>query len=174
MKKLIATVIAILTLASAAFASFVEIDRKGEDTSVQSCIEKPVSPSISLFTYACLSEKWQEAYVGPELNGKAGDVAYQVAYGIGQETGGNRNGGWLWAGYKKLSAIYLSENGATGPWAKGVIQYKVSPKLGLGYVKKSFAGEGVYLQYKLTNSATLKVSGFDKFKNSEIGLNFLF
>jgi hypothetical protein len=165
---------AILIFAGASSASMIEVDRAGENTQLQLCIEKPISASVSLFAYSCLSENWQEAYIGPEVNGSIGKVNYQLAYGVGQETGGNRNGGWVWAGYKKLSGIYLSENGGSGPWTKSVIKYAVSPKVSLGYTKKDFAGEGLYAECKLTGSTTLKISGFDKFKRPEIGLNVAF
>lgn len=147
----------LITICSTCYASSLEFAQMGDNSQVKLCVEQSLSKNTSAFLFALNSKSWSEAYVGltyspvPEV---------QFALGAGQETGGNRVGGWIWAGKGRISAIYLFEDGFTGPWAKTIVKYAVNPKVSLGYVKKDFAGEGIYAEYKLGKDATLKYSGF--------------
>ncbi len=167
MKTLIITAIVAASI-NAASASMVELDYRDGNVQTQICIEKPIKGTVGGFAYSCQKETWGEAYAGltycPTPN-------VQVALGAGQETGGNRVGGWVWAGKGKISAIHFFEDGASGPWAKTVVKYAITPKLSLGYVEKDFAGEGVYAEIKASKDITFKFSGF---KKPELGLAFKF
>lgn len=169
MKKV--ALIIMLALSVPCSASFVEYDRSGGSEQIQVCLEKNISNRVGIFAYSCQTENWGETYVGPELNGRFSNVSYQLAYGIGQETGGFRHGGWIWAGRGKFSAIYLHEDGATGTWDKLVLKCQVNDRLTVGYTKKMYAGQGLYAEYKLGKSTTVKYSGF---KTPELGLNVSF
>lgn len=157
MKKLIIVAILFVISIVSATASTLEFAQTGENPQVTLFIEKSLNKKITAFLVAAEAGPYSEAYVGltyapiPEI---------QIAFGAGQETGGFRSGGWIWAGKGRISGIYAFENGFTGPWSKTIVQYAVTPKLSLGYVKKSFAGKGIYAEVKLGKSATFKYSGF--------------
>lgn len=157
-----------MVIACACVASTLEYDIAGDKTQIQICVEKPISGKVGAFAYSCQSKGWSETYAGltyaprPEI---------QIAIGAGQETGGNRIGGWIWAGKGRFSAIYLYEDGVTGTWDKYIIKYQATKNLGLGWTKKQFAGEGVYADYKLSKELTIKYSGF---KTPELALNIRF
>lgn len=169
MKNIIVVTLALL--ANSCSASFVEYDRSGGSEQIQVCLEKNINDRVGIFAYSCQTENWGETYVGPELNGQVSGISYQLAYGAGIETGGSRHGGWLWAGKDRLSAIYLFEDGHSGTWDKLVLKCQIDDRLSVGYTKKMYAGKGLYAEYKLGKSLTIKYSGF---KTPELGLNVSF
>lgn len=167
-QTLVILVAIIATVTSAATASTVEFDLTAGKSQIQMCIEQPISGKVGGFAYSCQSESWGETYVGLTY---APIANIQVAFGAGQETGGSRTGGWIWAGKDRFSGIYFLENGASGTWDKLVLKYKTTNKLSLGWVKKQFAGSGIYAEFKLSKEATVKYSGF---KEPELALQLSF
>ena len=167
MLRLIAIAILII-VAFPCFSDSLELDRTGDATQIQICVERPVACKIGAFAYSCQATSWSETYVGltyaprPEI---------QIALGAGQEIGGNRLGGWLWAGKGRFSAIYLYEDGESGTWDKCIAKYQVTEKFAFGWTKKQFAGEGVYADFKISKTVAIKYSGF---KTPELALKVSF
>lgn len=176
MKSILEVIIVILVIALLAVVFFsgkvsadsLELDRTGDATQIQICVERPVSGKVGAFAYSCQTQNWSETYAGltyaprPEI---------QVAFGAGQETGGNRLGGWIWAGKGRFSGLYCLEDGKTGTWDKLVLKYQVTNKLSLGYTKKMYAGNGVYVEYKLDENIKVAYSGY---KTPELAIKVSF
>jgi hypothetical protein len=166
LKNLLA--IAILILASPCFSDSLEIDRTGDATHIQICVERPISGKVGAFAYSCQTTSWSETYAGLTY---APISSVQVAFGAGQETGGNRFGGWIWAGKGKISGLYCLEDGKSGTWDKFVLKYQITDKLTIGYTKKMYAGTGVYAEYKLDKNIKVAYSGY---KTPELALKVNF
>lgn len=168
MKKLMIGTLGLLIIATASFASSIELARTDKVNTVSVLVEKPITDRLGAFAFSTQNQFWGEAYVGlsycPVPN-------IQFALGAGYETGGSRTGGWIWAGKDRVSGIYAFENGATGPWHKLVAKYAFAPRFSIGYTEKSFAGSGIYAEYKLSKELTIKYSGF---KTPELALNIRF
>jgi hypothetical protein len=166
-KTLIITAL-LITAGTSALANSVEFDQRGDCQQAQICLDRQISSKVGVFAYNCLTKNWREGYVGLTYSPKQ---FIQVAYGIGQETGGFRQGGWIWAGKGRISAIYLAEDGASGPWNKTVVKYQATKRFALGWTEKSFAGSGIYAEYSVNKTITVKFSGF---KTPEFGIKASF
>lgn len=159
MKNLTLVILALLVISTSSFASSIELARTDKVNSISVLVEKPITNQLGAFAFTTQNQFWGETYAGLTY---APTQNIQFALGAGYETGGSRTGGWIWAGKNKISAIYCFEDGASGPWHKLVAKLAVTPRFSLGYTEKSFAGSGIYAEFKLSKETTLKYSGFKK------------
>lgn len=165
MTKMTLIAIAILaTITSTVFASTIEFDQAGEKQQIQLYVQKPISGRVGGYVYSCQSKGWGEIHTG--LTYKVSDHM-SISLGAGKETAGGRVATSVWMGKDKFSGIYFLEKGPGGTWDKLVVKYQTSKVLAIGWTKKQFAGEGVYIDFKASKEITFKYSGF---KTPELAL----
>lgn len=157
MKPFLVVCALIGTVSAMATASMVEFDQTGPKSQVQVCIEAPLATKVKAFIFTCQSPTYAETYAGliysPTPN-------LQLALGAGNETGGDRIGGWIWAGLGKFSYAYAFEDGFTGQFCKATVKYTATDKLKLGVADNSALGYGLLAEYKLSKSLTMVYTGY--------------
>jgi hypothetical protein len=156
-KSILAVCALIGTFSVFATASTIEFDQTGSSSQVQVCIEAPVISKITAFVYTCQSPSWAETYAGITY---APVPNVQLAIGAGNETGGDRIGGWVWVGFGKLSYSYAFEDGFSGAFCKATLKYAATNKLNLGVVENGAVGYGLLTEYKLTKDLTVVYNGY--------------
>jgi hypothetical protein len=168
LKKVIIVSAMLVLFATSAFASSIELAQTGDLQTISLCVQKPLNNKVGAFALSTQNKLWGQTYAGLTYSPIPN---IELGYGAGFEAGGDRTGGWIWAMKDSFSGIYIFENGASGPWHKLVVKITITPKFNLGYTEKSYAGSGVYAEYKLDKTTTIKYSGF---KEPEIALNLRF
>ena len=145
---LIIAVILTATIAAAQSTAKVEVNQDGK---VQYDL---LMQSQNAFGYACLTDGWNEAYVG--LNYSPAEWC-EVALGTGIESDqvSARIGGWVWLGKGRVSFIHLFEDGGSGPWHKTTLMYKISDNFKAGLIDRAFYGRGITAECNLGHGAKL-------------------
>lgn len=156
------TLILVALMATAAFAATsTEIEYNGQGMpTFQALMSKPLSHGFGTFINVNASENWSQAYAGLTY---APIPNIQVGYGKGFESVGTheRTGAFIWSGYGRVSGCLAVEDGASGPWHRLTVDYRLSPKITVGWVDKAYAGSGPTVTYTLTKDVRVKVSSYD-------------
>lgn len=176
MKTLIIVVV-LIVFACAANASFVgtETNLSTDITTVKICVQEPLNQNgMGAFVFSCQNRYWSQAYAGLTYFRPSGEVNVEVAlgYGIEQADDPSRLGGWVWAGKGKLSAIYLFEDGGSGPWTKLEAKYQLTSKISVGYVGQKYIGQGPLVEYQLDKGTSVKFYATDVSKILHLTQNF--
>lgn len=160
-----AAIIAVITLFSfSAEANNVRINSLNGEKSIEVNLE-----NNRTFGYACVSQGWSEAYVGPTI--KISDHA-GAGVGAGIESGCKniRFGGFLWASQGDVSVLALLEEGGSGQWHKVAADYQLTKRIKVGLVEQSYLGVGVSSELKLTDQYTLQATEFLHGKELKVSL----
>lgn len=138
-------------------AGTVEFDQTGGDTAVQITVEQPLSGRVGVFAYTYQSQAYSEAYAGLTY---APLPNIQLALGTGNEPGGSRIGGWIWAGAGNWSMVYGYEDGASGYCHKLSLKTQISEKVTIGVINNFYKGTVVLAEYRLSKTATLRYTDY--------------
>jgi len=163
MKKIMVAIAALLSLSASCFASQIEVDYAPQTncTTAQVLLQEPVKEvkGLGVFAYELVGKNWSEAYAWLTYS-PVPQLELALGYGTEEAKNPNRLGGWVWAGKDRLSGIYLFEDGGSGPWHKLELKYAATDRVSLGYVERSYSGEGLMAEYKLTSSEKVRVYSF--------------
>lgn len=135
-------------------------------TGLLASYERAVAGPFGIYVHAYAStDKYRNAYVGPTV--KLADWL-TVGVGIGRENQpyGVRKNAFFEANVDKVYAYGTFEKGASGPWHKVILMYKVSEKIGLGVMEETFIGRGPRLEYNISDSLQV-VAAFLRDEKSE-------
>ncbi|MDP1689782.1 MAG: hypothetical protein Q8L52_01065 [bacterium] len=138
------------------------VAHKQNASSLVGMYSKDLTDSVGLYALALKqSDGYSELYVGPTF--KFSD-RLTVGTAIGHETvtngvSGVRRNVFVDANWRKFTAFATFENGASGPWHKGFVTYKVTEKVNAGVMEQSVLGLGPRVEYHFDHKNKIAIWG---------------
>lgn len=150
MKNLLVAVVALVSLASPAFAQektsfWVEeqniVSDGGNSPWINGLVSHKLGEKLGTYVFFQVGEGWAQAYMGPTYSPKSW---LQVGAGVGLEQADNpvRLGSFVWMGRGRYSLLAIYEDGGGGHWYKSEFNIKATGWLGAGAIVQHNLGVG--------------------------------
>lgn len=128
-------------------AQIVHQDGFGNASQINGGAQGSVNDTFGYYVFGQTSSQgYRQIYAGPTIK----PVPWlQIGAGLGKENVGDhhRHDAFFWAGNEKISVFGTFEDGASGPWHKVMLNYRMTSSFGIGFMDQKYLGRGIQLEY---------------------------